>query len=102
LQEIRWKGHRQIKKNKYSLYYSGSQQSVGQLATGFMVRKEVGTNIMPFTPINIRICTLRLKGKLHYKTLINFHAPTEEKMEKKINSMMIFKKHVIAYRNMIL
>jgi hypothetical protein len=29
---------------------------MGQLGTGFMVRKEVEKNIMSFTPINERIC----------------------------------------------
>jgi exonuclease III len=81
LQEIRWKGHGQIKKDKYSFYYSCSQQTVGQLVTGFLVRKEVEKNIMSFTPISERICTLRLIGKFHNITLINVHAPTKEKME---------------------
>jgi exonuclease III len=54
---------------------------VVQLGTGFMVRKEVEKNIMSFTPISERICTLRLKGKFHNVTLINVHAPTEEKTE---------------------
>ena len=81
LQEIRWKGHGQIKKNKYSLYYSCSRQSLGQLGTGFIVRKEVENNITSFTPINERICIPRLKGKFHNLTLINVHAPTEEKTE---------------------
>ena len=48
-----------------------------------MVRKEVEKNIMSFTPINERICTLRLKGKFHNITLINVYAPTEEKIEEK-------------------
>jgi len=81
LQEIRWKGHGQMKKNEYSLYYSCSQQSMGQPGTGFMVRKEVEKNIMSFTPINERICILRLKRKFYNITLINVRAPTEEKME---------------------
>ena len=38
LQEVRWKGHGQIK-NIYSLYYSCSQQNTGQFGTGFMVKK---------------------------------------------------------------
>jgi len=46
LQEIRWKGHGQTKKNKYSLYYRHFQQRIGQLGTGFMVRKEDEKNIM--------------------------------------------------------
>ena len=83
LQEVRWKGHGQIKKNKYSIYYSCSQQNTGQFGTGFMVKKEIEKNIMSFTPINERICTLRLKGKFHNITLINVHAPTEEKIEEK-------------------
>ena len=29
LQEIRWKGHGQIKKNTYSLYYICSEQTTG-------------------------------------------------------------------------
>jgi len=80
-QEIRRKAHGQIKENKYSLYYSCSQQSMGQLGTGFMVKKEVEKNIMSFTPINERICIIRLKGKFYNTALINVHAPTEEEME---------------------
>ena len=48
-----------------------------------MVRKEVEKNIISFTPIIERICTLRLKGKFHNITLINVYAPTEEKIEEK-------------------
>jgi hypothetical protein len=36
---------------------------------------------MCFTPINETICTIILKGKCHNITLINVHAPTEEKTE---------------------
>jgi exonuclease III len=83
LQEIRWKGHGQIKRSKYSLYYSCSQQNTGQFGTGFMIKKEIEKNIMSFTPISERICTLRLKGKFHNITLINVHASTKEKIEEK-------------------
>ena len=97
LQEIRWKRHGQIKKNKYSLYYSCSQRRMGQLGTGFTVRKVVEKNIMSFTPINEGICILRLEGKFHNITLINLHTPTKRRWKKKrINFMMIFKKHDTA------
>jgi hypothetical protein len=82
-QEIRWKGHGQIKKSKYSLYYSCSQQNTGQFGTGLMIKKETEKNIMSFTPINERICTLRVKEKFHNITLINVHAPTKENIEEK-------------------
>jgi exonuclease III len=45
LQEIRWKGSGQIIKDKYSLYYSCSQQHTGQLGTGFMVKRDVMKNV---------------------------------------------------------
>jgi exonuclease III len=46
LQEIRWKGSGQIKKDKYSLYYSFSQQHAGQFGTGFMIKREIIKNIV--------------------------------------------------------
>jgi exonuclease III len=102
LQEIRWKGHGQIEKNTYSLYYSCSEQTTGYFGTGFMVKKEIEKNIMCFTPINERICTIRLKRKFHNITLINVHAPTEEKTEKKKTCFMTFKEHTREYRSMVL
>jgi len=79
LQEIRWKGKSQIKKDKYNLYYSCKEDQTGYLGTGFIVKKEITKNVMGFEPINERICKIRLKGKYHNITLINIHAPTEEK-----------------------
>jgi hypothetical protein len=39
LQEIRWKGQGQIKKDKYNIYYSCKEGQTGQLGTGFLVKK---------------------------------------------------------------
>ena len=79
LQEIRWKGKGQIKKDKYNLYYSCKEDQTGHLGTGFIVKKEITKNVMGFEPINERICKIRLKGKYHNTTLINIHVPKEEK-----------------------
>jgi exonuclease III len=81
LQEIRWKEEGQIKKDTYNLYYSCKEGQTGQLGTGFVATKEIVKNIMGFEPINERIRKLRLKGKYHNITIINIHAPTEEKDE---------------------
>ena len=68
-----------------------------------MIKKEIEKNIMYFKPINEKICTIKLNGKFHNITLINVHAPTEEKAEeKKTNFTMIFKEHMREYQSMIL
>jgi exonuclease III len=69
----------QIKKDKYSLYYSCSQQHPRQLGTGFMVKREIIKNIISFQPYNEKICKLRMRGKYHNLTLINMHAQTKDK-----------------------
>jgi hypothetical protein len=61
LQEIRWKGQGQIKKDKYNLYCICKEGQTGQLGTGFLARKEIVKNIVGFEPINERTCKLRLK-----------------------------------------
>jgi hypothetical protein len=44
-----------------------------------MVKREIIKNIISFQPFNEKICKLRLRGKYHNLTLINVHAPTEDK-----------------------
>jgi len=81
LQEIRWKGHGLIKKDKYSVYYSCNLNTTGQAGTGFITQKSAMNKILGFEPISDRICKLRVKGKFHNITLINIYAPTEDKEE---------------------
>jgi exonuclease III len=61
LQEIRWKGHGQIKKNTYSLYYSCSEQTTGHFGTGFVVRKEIEKNRCPLLQLMKKYVQLDLK-----------------------------------------
>jgi exonuclease III len=81
LQEIRWRGHCSIKKDKYSIYYSCNPNVTGQVGTGFMIQKSAINKILGFEPISDRICKLKVKGKFHNMTLINIYAPTEDKEE---------------------
>jgi hypothetical protein len=67
-QEIRWRGHDLIKKDKYSIYYSCNPNVTGQAGTGFMVQKSAMNKILGFAPISHRICKLRVKGKFHNMT----------------------------------
>ena len=40
IQEIRWGGTGLIKKQNYSLYYSGSSSKTGQAGTGYILQKK--------------------------------------------------------------
>ena len=44
-----------------------------------MVGKKVKHLVIGFTPVNDRICCLRIKGKFFKYSIINIYAPTEEK-----------------------
>jgi exonuclease III len=81
LQEIRWREHGLIKKNKYSIYYSFNPTVPVQAGTGFMIQKSAMNKILRFEPISDRICRLRVKGKFHNMTLINIYVPTEDKVD---------------------
>jgi endonuclease/exonuclease/phosphatase family metal-dependent hydrolase len=78
LQEIRWKGTGAIRKSKFTIYYSGNDDRQGNRGVGFIVSKKVNRLVLGFSPICERICTLRIKGKLHNITFVNIYAPTED------------------------
>jgi len=78
LQEIRWKGKGTIRKSKFTMYYSGNEDRQGNRGVGFIVSKKTNKSVLGFSPICERICTLRIKGKLHNITFVNVYAPTED------------------------
>jgi len=81
LQELRWKGVRQINKTKHTLYYSCNLEKTGQLGNGFMIRNEIKKNILSFEPHNERLCKLRIKGRFNNLSITTAHAATEEKTD---------------------
>jgi len=62
IQEIRWGGNGLIKKQNYSLYYSGSSGKTAQAGTGFLLLKKMQNYVVGFEPYNERLCKLRIKG----------------------------------------
>jgi exonuclease III len=78
LQEIQWKGVWKIQNPEGDLYYSCHEQQ-HIFGTGFLVGTRVKNKIIAFTPVDMRICTLRVKCKLYNISIINVHAPNEDK-----------------------
>ena len=69
-----------IKRNNYSLYYSGSNKT-GQVCTGFIVLKKGLKYASGFEPYNECTCNSRIRGKYNNIPLINVYAPTEDKID---------------------
>jgi exonuclease III len=72
IQEIRWSGTALIKKQNYSLYYSGPSSKTGQAGTGFMLLKKIHHNVIGFEPYNKCLCKLRIKGKYNNISIDSF------------------------------
>jgi tRNA(Glu) U13 pseudouridine synthase TruD len=79
LQEIRWKGKGLVHYQEFTIIYSGEEEN--NFGTGFIIHDKYKHAILNYEMHNERLCTLRMKGKIFNMTLINVHAPTEEKEE---------------------
>jgi hypothetical protein len=51
-----------------------------EFGVAFIVHKVTKRNIMAFTSINKRICTLRIKTKFFTLSIITVHVPTERRI----------------------
>jgi len=67
--------------DNFALSSSGLENKIHEFGCGFYVSGEFLKYVKDFRIINERICCLRLKAKWFLFTLINVHAPTNEKME---------------------
>jgi exonuclease III len=80
LQEIRWTGSGIMERRDCTMLYSCHSKD-HMFGTGFIVHNRAKHLILDFKPINPKIATLRLKGRFFNYTLINCHAPTEDKSD---------------------
>ncbi|CAG9839544.1 unnamed protein product [Diabrotica balteata] len=80
IQEMRWTGTGILQKKEHDIYYSCNPNR-HEFITAFLVSKRIKNFIIGFKAINDRLCILRIKGKFFNISLINVHAPTEEKDE---------------------
>ena len=82
LQETRWMQGKDIMHMKsHTLCYSGKEKGVRKFGVAFVVERNMERNVLDFKAIDERICVLRIKTIFQNMSLINVHAPTEEKEE---------------------
>ena len=67
--------------DKFALFSSGLESEKHEFGCSFYVSGEFLKYVKYFKIINERICCLRLNAKWFSCTLINVHAPTNEKRE---------------------
>ena len=80
VQEMRWIGLGTIEKKNWIIFYSCDNKE-HKLGTGFVIHKKVKHLIMNFQPKSPRMCWLRIRGKFFNYSIINAHAPTEDKSD---------------------
>lgn len=69
LQEVRWPGEGDMRTNGMTIFYSGSSNEKHENGVGFLVNDQLLPSIKNFTPVNDRICHIRIAGK-HYDTIL--------------------------------
>ena len=79
IQETRWPEKSIATYKDYKFYYSGKSGGPKAYGTGFLLTGRAMHAVIGFTPVDERLCTLRIKGKFFNITFINVHAPTEDK-----------------------
>jgi hypothetical protein len=67
--------------NGYNIYTSSFANN-HEFGTAFLVDSKYNHMVKIFTPINERVCVIRIKGRLFNYSLINIHAPTNVSEEK--------------------
>ena len=80
LQET-WLGSGIQKFDNFAIFNSGLENKKHEFGCGFCVKGEFLKYVKDFKSINEGVCCLRLKAKWFSCTLINVHAPTNEKPE---------------------
>jgi exonuclease III len=82
IQETRWNKFtpQAFTSNGYNIYTSSLANNHG-FGTAFLVDSKFNHLVINFTPINERLCVIRIKGRFFNYSLINIHAPTNDSEE---------------------
>jgi hypothetical protein len=66
-----------IKSNTF--FYSGKEEATREFGVAFVDERNVKQTVPDFKAVDEQICVLRIKTRFQNISLINMHAPTEEK-----------------------
>jgi hypothetical protein len=79
IQETRWNKltPQAFTSNSYNIYTS-SLANNHEFRTAFLVDSKFNQMVKNFTPINERLCVIKIKGTFFNYSLINTHAPTND------------------------
>jgi len=78
LQVIRWLGNGTLEKKNCVIFYSCNPVK-HVFGVGFYVNSRFLSNILRFEPVNDRLFWITVRGKFRNHSIINAHAPTEDK-----------------------
>ena len=81
IQETRLGESGMQKYEEFTIFNSGPKDNKHELGVGFYVRNSLLEYIEDFKMINERVCYLQIKSRWFNSTLINVHAPTNDKPE---------------------
>ena len=79
IQETKWTGQQLFLCQGFTVFSSGGKKT--GFGTGFIVDPKWAKHVVDWKPINERICVLRVKGKFFNYSIINVHAPHNERPE---------------------
>jgi len=65
----------------HARFYSGKEEGTREFGVAFVVERNVKRNVLDFKVVDERICVLRFKTRSQNVSLINVHAPIEEKKD---------------------
>jgi hypothetical protein len=82
VQETRWnKLTPKVFTSNGSIIYTSSLANNHEFGTAFLVDSKFNHMVINFTPINERLCAIRIKSRFFNYSLINIHAPTKDSEE---------------------
>ena len=84
ISEVWWTRINRIKENRYEFIYSGGEKY--ERNVGKMIRENIAKMVEDVFPISDRVMTIRINSTPEPMTVVQIHAPTNDKKDEKIGT----------------